>query len=69
MVIAQKYADRNREVMALIIMEALGLEPSETVVSIHNYIDFNDFIIRKGAITSYKGQKMIIPVLNLKSKK
>ena len=61
MVIAQKYADRNREVMALIIMEALGLEPGETVVSIHNYIDFNDFIIRKGAITSYKGQKMIIP--------
>jgi len=61
MVIAQKYADKNRETMALIIMKALGLEASETVVSVHNFIDFNDFIIRKGAITSYKGQKLIIP--------
>jgi RNA-splicing ligase RtcB len=61
MVIAQKYADRNREVMANIIMKSLDLEARETVVSVHNYIDFNDFIIRKGAITSYKDQKMIIP--------
>jgi len=61
MVIAQRYADINRVVMATNIMESLGLQASETVVSVHNFIDFNDFIIRKGAIASYKDQKMIIP--------
>ncbi len=61
MVIAQRYADLNRMVMATEIMESLDLMASETIVSVHNFIDFNDFIIRKGAITSYKGQKMIIP--------
>ena len=33
----------------------------EEISTIHNYIDFNDFIIRKGAISSYTGQKMVIP--------
>ena len=31
------------------------------IQSSHNYIDFNDFIIRKGAISAYLGEKMIIP--------
>ncbi len=61
MVIAQKYANENRRVMCDVVVKALDLEVSETIVSVHNFIDFNDFIIRKGAITSYKGQKMIIP--------
>jgi len=61
MVIAQRYADMNRMVMATEIMKSLDLMASETVVSVHNFIDFNDFIIRKGAITSYKDQKMVIP--------
>ena len=33
----------------------------EVIHSIHNFIDFNDWIIRKGAIRSYVGEKMIIP--------
>lgn len=61
MVIAQKYANENRKVMCDIVVKALNLEVRETIVSVHNYIDFNDFIIRKGAITSYEDQKMIIP--------
>ena len=61
MVIAQKYANENRKVMCDVVVKALNLEVSETIVSVHNYIDFNDFIIRKGAITSYEGQKMILP--------
>jgi RNA-splicing ligase RtcB len=61
MVIAQKYANENRKVMCDVVVKALNLEVRETIVSVHNYIDFNDFIIRKGAITSYEGQKMIIP--------
>lgn len=61
MVIAQNYADLNREVMAEIIVDGLELDVRETIVSVHNYVDFNDFIIRKGAIASYENQVMIIP--------
>jgi len=35
--------------------------PRESITCSHNYIDFKDFIIRKGAISAYEGEKMIIP--------
>ena len=61
MVIAQYYAKTNREAMLNIITNALNVKTENTFSSIHNFIDFEDFIIRKGAIRSYKGEKMIIP--------
>lgn len=33
----------------------------ETISSVHNYIDFTDMVIRKGAIRSYEGERMVIP--------
>ena len=30
--------------------------------TIHNYIDFDDNIVRKGAISAYDGEKVIIPI-------
>ena len=30
--------------------------------TIHNYIDFRDNIIRKGAISAYEGEKLLIPI-------
>ena len=62
MIVAQKYAQFNRRMMLAIVSDFLGgLKPKEVVESIHNFIDFKDFIIRKGAIRSYTGEKMIIP--------
>lgn len=62
MVVSQKYAQFNRRMMLAIICDILGgIQPIETVESIHNFIDFKDFIIRKGAIRSYVNEKMIIP--------
>ena len=61
MVIAQYYAKTNREAMLNIITNALNVKTENTFSSIHNFIDFEDFIIRKGAIRSYKDEKMIIP--------
>ena len=61
MVIAQYYAKINREAMLNIIKDSLNIKLEDTFSSIHNFIDFEDFIIRKGAIRSYKGEKMIIP--------
>jgi RNA-splicing ligase RtcB len=61
MAIAQAYADYNRDVMMQEILGFLGVVPSEVISTIHNFVDFNDWIIRKGAIRSYIGEKMIIP--------
>lgn len=62
MIVAQKYAAFNRRMILTIICQILGdVKPVDEIESIHNYIDFKDFIIRKGAIRSYVGEKMIIP--------
>jgi tRNA-splicing ligase RtcB len=61
MIFAQAYADFNRRLIAQVICDALGVELKDEVVSVHNFIDFKDGIIRKGAIRSYEGERMIIP--------
>lgn len=65
MKIAQDYAMLNREIMASIILERLlnkKLEDFEYFHTVHNYIDFRDNIIRKGAIAAYQGEKLVIPI-------
>jgi tRNA-splicing ligase RtcB (3'-phosphate/5'-hydroxy nucleic acid ligase) len=64
--IAQRYAQLNRRIIALHILDFFrehhGVEGvSETVESIHNYIDFDDRMIRKGAIAAHRGQRVVIP--------
>jgi len=62
MIFAQYYAHLNRQIILEEICKILGIQKyNETIETIHNYIDFNDFIIRKGAIASYTDRKMIIP--------
>lgn len=63
MIIAQTYAEYNHKAMSKAIFRALGddYEAQESIYSMHNFIDTSDWIIRKGAIRSYKGEKMIIP--------
>jgi len=61
MVVAQTYAHFNRTIMLNEITSIFNYKPEITIESVHNYIDFNDLIIRKGAISSYENEKMIIP--------
>jgi len=62
MIFAQKYAEWNRSTMLNIVQKILNVDKFDEVISTtHNYIDTKDLIIRKGAISSYVGQKMIIP--------
>ena len=61
MIFAQQYASINREAMAYIIEDILNIDSENRIETSHNFIDFQDFIIRKGAIRSYKNEKMIIP--------
>jgi len=64
MQLAQKYAELNRAIIARDIIEdffKLRFEETEVIKSVHNYINLQDNIIRKGAISAHKGQKVIIP--------
>lgn len=60
--ICQKFARRNREKMAEIILERTGLEAGEAFHTIHNYIDTDEMILRKGAIAAHRGEKVVIPI-------
>ena len=60
--ICQKFAKRNREKMAEILLEKTGLSAGETFHTIHNYIDTDEMILRKGSIAAHKGEKVLIPI-------
>jgi len=61
MKMAQHFAHVNRWKMMNAISAYLGRKPKSSVESVHNYIDFEDKIIRKGAIRAHEGEQCIIP--------
>ena len=61
MKLAQKYAEINRRIIADEIIKQMDWKEVSNFESIHNYIA-DDNIIRKGAISSYNGQKILIPL-------
>lgn len=60
--ICQKFAKRNREMIAEILMAKTGLVGTDTFHTIHNYIDTDEMILRKGAIAAHAGEKVLIPI-------
>ena len=60
--ICQRFARRSRELMAEIILQRLGIEAINAFHTIHNYIDTDEMILRKGAIAAHKGEKVLIPI-------
>ena len=60
--ICQRFARRNRELMAEILLERTGLTGSGGFHTIHNYIDTDEMILRKGAIAAHAGEKVLIPI-------
>ena len=63
--IIQKYADINRIVIAKRIIEDathLDFNKLNRFQTIHNYIDIDNMILRKGAISSQNGEKVLIPI-------
>lgn len=61
-VICQSFARRSREKMAEIILERTGMTGADGFHTIHNYIDTDEMILRKGAIAAHKGEKVLIPI-------
>ena len=60
--ICQQFATRNREKIAEILIDRAGLTAAEGFHTIHNYIDTDEMILRKGAIAAHKGEKVLIPI-------
>ena len=62
MAICQRFALRNRELMAEIIIGRLGLLAQDAFHTTHNYIDHESNIVRKGAISARLGERLLIPI-------
>ena len=60
--ICQKFARRSRERMAEILLDKTGMTAVDAFHTIHNYIDTNEMILRKGAIAAHAGEKVLIPI-------
>lgn len=60
--ICQNFAKRSREKMAEIILNKTGLTATDSFHTIHNYIDTDEMILRKGAIAAHKDEKILIPI-------
>ena len=60
--ICQQFAKRNRELIAEVILGRCGLIAVDAFHTIHNYIDTDEMILRKGAIAAHKGEKVLIPI-------
>lgn len=60
--ICQTFARKSREKMAEIILQRTGMTAAEAFHTIHNYIDTDEMILRKGAIAAHEGEKVLIPL-------
>ena len=62
MKICQEFAQLNRVHISLAIMEGMGWSPVSVFETIHNYIEFETNMVRKGAISAKAGEKLLIPI-------
>ncbi len=60
--ICQQFARRNREKMAEILLAETGLTAVEAFHTVHNYIDVEERILRKGSVSAKAGEKLLIPI-------
>jgi len=62
MKITQKFASINRKRMRDNIFKAMAFNIIEEFETIHNYIDLDNMILRKGAVSAKKDEKLLIPI-------
>ena len=62
MKITQQFAMLNRKAMVDVIMTGMGFTAVEAFTTIHNYIDTDSMILRKGSVSARAGEKLLIPI-------
>ncbi|GAB3029721.1 RtcB family protein [Natronobiforma cellulositropha] len=61
MIFCQRYAAENRAMMVRAVADVLEAEPTDTISATHNFVDFRDHVIRKGATRAYEGERVVVP--------
>ena len=62
MKIVQHFAMLNRQAMMDEIVKGMKLHVEEQFTTIHNYIDTDAMILRKGAVSAKEGERLLIPI-------
>ena len=62
MKIVQTFAALNRKAMTRVILDNMGFTEIERFTTIHNYIDTDAMILRKGSVSAKLGEKLLIPI-------
>lgn len=60
--VTQRFATLNRQAIVDEIVRGLSLEVTEQFTTIHNYINTEEMMLRKGAVSAKKGEKLLIPI-------
>lgn len=60
--ITQHFAMLNRKAMADEIIRNMRLTVADEFTTIHNYIDTDAMILRKGAVSAREGEQLLIPI-------
>ena len=60
--IVQRFAALNRQAMMDEIVKGMKLHVEEQFTTIHNYIDTEAMILRKGAVSAKAGEQLLIPI-------
>ena len=60
--LVQRFAVLNRQAMVQTILEGMGLHAKDQFTTIHNYIDTEHRILRKGSVSAQKGERLLIPI-------
>ena len=62
MAIMQRYAALNRQTIRDCILDAMKLHEEDFFTTVHNYIDLEHGILRKGAVSARAGERLLIPL-------
>ena len=62
MAIVQRYAELNRRAIVREISKEMKFKATDSFTTIHNYIDLDSMILRKGAISANDGERVLIPI-------
>lgn len=62
MKIVQDYAELNRQAIAADIVKGMKWDVEDVFSTVHNYIDLEDMVLRKGAVSAKQGERLIIPM-------
>jgi len=60
--LVQRFAVLNRQAMVQAILEGMGLHEADRFTTIHNYIDTEHRILRKGSVSAQQGERLLIPI-------